>query len=118
LDAHSLAWIASGNSADVYANASSHLEQVGATGSLAPDVQRHLMRERLRRSFGQQNAFGSYVLVRVFLTTRLRTRLVEWRAIKQIMRHEHEPRPHQVGGSDPVVAVVEHPVFVARVMVK
>jgi uncharacterized linocin/CFP29 family protein len=48
----------------------------------------------------------------------LRARLVQRRAIEQVMRHEHESRPHDIDCANPKVVVVEDAVFVAGVMVE
>src|SRR5215471_14820941 len=48
----------------------------------------------------------------------LRTRLVQRRAVKQVMWHQHESGPHDMGRADPKVVVVERAVFIARLMVE
>src|SRR4051794_29358276 len=46
------------------------------------------------------------------------TRLIKGRAIEEVVRHQHEAGPHNIGCSDPYVIAVIDAVLIARMMVQ
>src|SRR5260370_21860126 len=102
------------NKADQYQSSRSRAFQKSRNSRSLPDAdQSPLRRLRLLDLVANYNKTST-----IKGAWSLRARLVERRAIKYVVRHEHESPPHGVCRSDPIVTVGEGAVLIAPVIVQ